>query len=238
MLLPQSPGWRQRQGRRTLFQVLFYARSQNCEKLRHTWLSVRMENSTPTERIFTKFYIWGVFEKSVFWSFDGNRIQYKFSVADSRVMEWKFSIVRGTNPVPILRMLLVTSCPVLWYKYLYPTGVWDGMPANPVNRRSSQVEEICPGCLSKVVLIVIGRDVRPNVKPATLLKFLGCNCICIACFAVWSMYVLVLVKLFFFILNFVSCVSYVLLTVLGAGVMFLTFNFNCPTCLAHIHFVI
>jgi len=52
-------------------------------------------------------------------------------------------------------------------------------------------------------ILIIGCHVRLNVKPATLLKYLGCNCICIAYLTVWFMYVLVVVNLFF--LNSISC---------------------------------
>jgi hypothetical protein len=52
-------------------------------------------------------------------------------------------------------------------------------------------------------VLIIGYHFRLDVKPATLFKYLRCNCICIAYLTVWSMYVLVVVNLFF--LNSISC---------------------------------
>jgi hypothetical protein len=91
---------------------------------------------------FHEIWYLRIFLKSMFWRFNEDRIQLKFSGADSRVKVWKFYIVPGNDSAPILRMLLVTLCPALRYIYLCPAEAWDGMLANPFNRLSSLAQAV------------------------------------------------------------------------------------------------
>jgi len=106
----------------------------------------------------------------------------KSSQADSHIKMWKFS-VSGTDSVPIFRVPLITWCPAIQYTYFCLVWIWDGVSANQWVESGYQwtwPTLSIKGSADCFSILIVSYHVRLNMKPASLLKLLGCNCISIA----------------------------------------------------------